>query len=157
MISLTFPEPPSSNRYWRNVNGRMVLSKAAKDYRATVALACLRSRLGAPLAGDVAVTLKWFRSRKSGDLDNRIKQALDALQGVVVANDSLVCELHCYRADDKTNPRLEVSIATIPETSMLDTANDTIAVRAAVQRVGVLPLPDTFDVTNLLEDEHDPI
>lgn len=110
-IHLTLPEPPSSNRYWRNVNGRMVLSKDAKTYRATVAIACLRARIKAPFTGSVAVSLWWFRGRKSGDLDNRIKQALDALQGTVVADDSQVCELHCYRDDDKGNPRLEVRIS----------------------------------------------
>ena len=112
-VILTLPEPPSSNRYWRNVNGRMVLSKDAKTYRASVSVACMRARIRSPITGPVAVTLRWFRGRKSGDLDNRIKQTLDSIQGVIVGDDAQVCELHCYREDDKTNPRLELEVKSL--------------------------------------------
>lgn len=112
-IELTLPEPPSSNRYWRNVNGRMILSKEAREYRKAVALTCLRVFRGEPMVGPVSVTLVWHRGRKSGDLDNRIKQALDALQGSLIGDDAQICELHCFRADDKADPRLEVFVSPI--------------------------------------------
>ena len=32
-ITLDLPWPPTANRYWRNVNGRMVLSRAGREYR----------------------------------------------------------------------------------------------------------------------------
>lgn len=105
-VTLTLPEPPSANRWWRMVNGRMILSKAARQYKAD--LAVLRGYRVAD--GPVAVTLYWYRGRKSGDLDKRIGVALDALQGVLFENDSQIVELVAYRFDDAANPRLVVTV-----------------------------------------------
>lgn len=63
----------------------------------------------------LAVTLRVYRKRKSGDLDNFAKAALDALQrSGWIANDRQVVELHMYRADDATNPRIELTLDTEP-------------------------------------------
>jgi Holliday junction resolvase RusA-like endonuclease len=59
---------------------------------------------------NVSITLKVYRARKSGDLDNRIKPLLDALQGVAFYDDKQVIEIHAFRFDDKHNPRVEVTI-----------------------------------------------
>ena len=61
-----------------------------------------------PTAKPVALTLRWYRGRRSGDLSNRIKICEDSLQGIVYVNDNQIVELHAYRHDDKANPRLEV-------------------------------------------------
>lgn len=101
-ITLTLPVPPSANRWWRNVNGRMVTSQTAREYKATVRVAVLSKRRYFTLPfpkGDVAVSITWTRERKSGDLDKRLGVALDALQGVMYANDAQVVELHAYRVD----------------------------------------------------------
>ena len=63
-----------------------------------------------PTSKPVAVTLQWYRGRHAGDLDNRIKCALDALQGAAYANDNQVTELHAYRHDDKGKGRMEVVV-----------------------------------------------
>lgn len=109
MIFLTLPEPPSSNRFYRNFRGRMVMSTEGKAYKSSVYGRCLVAKIQ-PLTGDLSVTLKWFRARKSGDLDNRGKIALDSLQGHCYENDSQIVELHLYRDDDESNPRLEVTV-----------------------------------------------
>ena len=79
-VELLLPYPPSVNRYWRNVRGRMVTSKAGRDYKRDV-LACVLETNSA----------KQFRRRLSveiiarppdkrrRDLDNTLKAALDAL------------------------------------------------------------------------------
>lgn len=106
---LVLPEPPSVNRYWRIMRNRAVKTDAARAYVQTVAVHAKNAkvkRTGKP----VAVTLQWYRGRKSGDLDNRAKCTLDSLQGVAYANDSQVVELHMYRHDDAANPRMEVVI-----------------------------------------------
>lgn len=77
-MKLTLPAPPSANRYWRNVRGRMVLSREAKDYKRAVGI--LAAHL-TPTTKPVAVLLDWYRGRKAGDLDNRLKQSLDATRG----------------------------------------------------------------------------
>lgn len=107
---LVLPEPPSSNRYWRVMRGRAVKSDAARAYQNSVMLAARKVKRTAKA---VAVTMHWYRGRKAGDLDNRAKVALDAMQGVVYERDSQVTELHMYRHDDKANPRLEVVVREI--------------------------------------------
>ena len=110
-VTITLPEPPSANRYWRHVNGRTILSADARTYRQAVANACLRNRVLTPLDGEVAVTFRWFRARKSGDLDNRTKQLFDAMQGCLLRSDAQIVELHGYRDDtDRSNPRVELTI-----------------------------------------------
>jgi len=103
------PLPPSVNRYWRSYRGRVVVSAAAKAYRATVA-ALMHTHQLEPLAGPVCVSITVYRERKAGDLDNRIKIVLDAMQGIFYTNDKQVTELHCYLADDKHKPRCIVDV-----------------------------------------------
>ena len=108
-VTLTLPEPPSANRWWRNVNGRMVTSEAARKYKADVAVYGTIAR-AKPIAGPVSVLIHWYRGRKSGDLDKRVGILLDSLQGVAFENDSQVVELHAFRRDDKDNPRVEITV-----------------------------------------------
>jgi crossover junction endodeoxyribonuclease RusA len=113
-IKLTLPYPPSANRYWRNYNGRMVVSDEARVYKELVAYEWLAQSHGADcLEGNVSLTLKVYRPRKSGDLSNRIKVLEDALNGLAYEDDSQVKELHAYRYDDKLNPRVEVEIEAV--------------------------------------------
>lgn len=113
-LHLTMPEPPSANRYWRHVGTKVLLAKEAREYRAMGRVAYAEStgtlRVRFP-EGPIAITLRWFRGRKSGDLDNRIKQALDALAGCAYTDDSQIEELHCFRYDAPRKARLEVTIS----------------------------------------------
>lgn len=112
--SFTLPEPPSANRWWRKFNNRMVLSPEARKYKAMVAGYQLRSdtqfhRFDFPTT--ITVTVVWYRSRKSGDLDKRLGVLLDALQGVAYDNDNQIVELYAIRSDDDhKNPRVEVTV-----------------------------------------------
>lgn len=111
VTSLTLPVPPSSNRFWRKFRNRIVLSEEARAYKAAVA-----ERFGnaQPEAGPVAVFIDWYRARKSGDLDRRLSVLLDALQGVAYCNDRQIVELHARRFEDRSNPRVEVTIDANP-------------------------------------------
>lgn len=113
VLRLTLPEPPSSNRYWRHARGRTYLSSEATTYRRTVAEAYAGSDRGTAVAFPeqaIAVSLTWYRGRRSGDLDNRIKQVLDSLQGIAYTNDAQIVELHAYRQDAPRHGRLEVTV-----------------------------------------------
>lgn len=111
-MTITLPFPPSGNRYWRMWQGRMVVSTEARQYKETVGW-LVKAASPDWLTGNVALTIKIYRPQKRGDLDNRIKIVLDALQGSVYANDSQVAELHLYLDDDKHNPRVEVKVREI--------------------------------------------
>lgn len=100
MIRLTLIYPVSANRYWRVFGGRVVHSTEARKYREWVAIKARESRVQ-PLAGPVAVhvalcpelTKKGEASKTRLDLDNCIKVALDALQGIAFSNDKQVVKL----------------------------------------------------------------
>jgi crossover junction endodeoxyribonuclease RusA len=105
---LTLPFPPSGNRLWRNYRGRTVKSAEARQYQ--VAAAWRAKLAGAVLHdGAVGLELRFYRPARRGDLDNRLKILLDSLQGVLYHDDKQVRELHCYLADCKADPRVEVT------------------------------------------------
>ena len=111
-MRLVLPMPPSANRYWRTFRNVVVVSEEARAYKAGVKASALEQ--GATLlSGDVAVYIDVYRSRKAGDLDNRIKVALDALKGIAFEDDKQVVEIHARRFDDKNNGRIEITVETV--------------------------------------------
>lgn len=111
---MRLPVPPSANRWWRNVNGRMVTSREARAYKEAIPrLAGRQTLILAPT--QVAISIVWYRAMKSGDLDKRVGVVLDALQGVLYENDRQIVELHAYRAEDpKREGWIEVDVREIP-------------------------------------------
>lgn len=100
-VHLELPEPPSANRYWRHVGHNVVVSREAKAYRDVVTAAYLkayRAKVAFPTQA-VAVRLAWYRGRKAGDLDNRIKQILDCLRRLAYADDKQICAITAVRYD----------------------------------------------------------
>lgn len=96
------PEPVSTNRLWRRGRTRAGRAVTVKSQRAAMdqeAAAWLFSRC-APLGGDVALRALWVRSRRSGDVDNRLKAMLDALKGVAYGDDAQVARLTIERTDE---------------------------------------------------------
>lgn len=108
-VKLVLPYPPTSNHRLMAIRGRLVKSPAAREYAARVRWIAL-SQKATPLDGEVSVAVSAFRPRRSGDLDNVLKIALDAVKGVAWHDDSQVVELHAYRFEDKADPRLVVVI-----------------------------------------------
>ena len=106
-LTFTMPVPPSSNRWWRKWKNRMVLSDEAREYKLLVAKAYRR----AELKGDIAVSLTWYRERRSGDLDKRLGVILDSLQGIAYASDAQITQLTAKRVDDPKNARVIVTVS----------------------------------------------
>lgn len=98
MIRLVLPYPVSANRYWRVFGGRVVHSAEARSYRNVVQI---KARGVTPMEGPVSVhvalcpemTAKGVASKTRLDLDNCLKVALDALQGIAFSNDKQVVKL----------------------------------------------------------------
>lgn len=104
--------PPSANRYWRQrKQGGVYVSDEAQSYKDETALLARSQGLKTPIEGDVAVAFRFYRARKSGDLDNRLKVLIDALKGVAYHDDKQITEIHAYRFDDAKDPRVEIEIA----------------------------------------------
>ena len=102
--AFTLPLPPSANRYWRVFSNRIVVTDEARSYKQAI---YYQLREYTPLRQDVGVNFTVFRPARRGDLDNYTKIMFDALNGLVWLDDSQVVEIHSFRADDKTNPRVE--------------------------------------------------
>ena len=108
-MKITLDTPPSANRYWRMVQGRMVRSREANDYKAYAGLICNTAGME-PLDGNVALYVDVYRPAKRGDLDNFLKVLGDSLQGYAYHNDAQIVEIHARRYDDPRNPRVEITV-----------------------------------------------
>ena len=106
------PTPERTNAIWRQWKGRTLVSA---KHRADKATAPQRFGIAEPFAGDVAVRMLWVRHRRSGDVDSRIKAALDLLTAMGVwHDDAQVARLEVERSDDPTRaPGLYVDVWTI--------------------------------------------
>ena len=103
----TMPVSESVNHAYATFNGRRVKSKGLR-----VGLAEAQKRFPrTPLHGDVGVSITWFRAKRQGDVDNRLKATLDFLKGIAWADDAAVADLRIIRIDDPCEQaRLEVEV-----------------------------------------------
>lgn len=110
--------PVSANRYWRSFGGRMVISTDARHYKGMAAWRWAQA--GNVLhAGPVLVEMLLHpRTTKSGeasksrlDLDNCLKVAIDALNGVAFADDKQVRKLVAEVADPIPGGGLSVRVS----------------------------------------------
>lgn len=86
MIGCALPFPPSVNSIWRAVDGRNILSKSYRAWRAHAAQVIALKRPGT-IAGPYTISILADRpDRRRRDLDNLLKPVGDALQqsGVIV-------------------------------------------------------------------------
>ncbi len=117
-MRLILPYPVSANRYWRIWRNRAVRSAQAEAYRETVRR--IAQEAGEmPSEGSVAVRLRLIpKANKDGsasktviDLDNALKVALDALQGIAYHNDRQVRRIAAeYGSEPKQGGGLAVEI-----------------------------------------------
>lgn len=92
VIELKLPYPPSANKYWRRVGQRLVLSRAARQFRRRVydlwfVQKYVFRRDG---FGGAAVALKLLihpPDRRKRDLDNLLKPICDAVAGAGLIED----------------------------------------------------------------------
>jgi crossover junction endodeoxyribonuclease RusA len=114
LIELELPFPPSVNTYWRNFNGRMLISKKGREYRKTVADQVLIQKGAKHYAGKIKLTIEaWRPDERKRDLDNLLKAPLDALTHAgVYTDDQLIVDLRIYWANDKGG-KLKVKVEEI--------------------------------------------
>jgi crossover junction endodeoxyribonuclease RusA len=102
MIELTLPWPPTVNTYWRNFNGRTIISAKGREYRKAVADQVLIQHAAKHVDYAVKVEIKAYRpDRRRRDLDNLLKALLDAMTSAgVMEDDALIADLRIYWADE---------------------------------------------------------
>lgn len=112
MTTITLDYPPSANRYWRHDRGVTHRSTQADAYIAGVVWTCKLAGLE-PVTDDVRLSVRVYRPRRAGDLDNTLKVLIDAMRGWAYEDDGQIAEIHAVRFEDKARPRVEVEITTI--------------------------------------------
>jgi crossover junction endodeoxyribonuclease RusA len=102
-IDITVPWPPSTNQYWRQYQGRMLISAQGRKYReAIIQQVWLEGKIKR-ITGDLKVTIEAFRpDERRRDLDNLLKSTLDALAHAgLYEDDSQIKDLRIYWAAEK--------------------------------------------------------
>ena len=102
MIEITLPWPPSVNTYWRNFDGRMIISARGREYRETVGDQMTLQKMVKHFRGQLKVEIEAFRpDKRRRDLDNLLKATLDGLAHAgVYEDDSQIVDLRIYWAKD---------------------------------------------------------
>ena len=117
MLTVSLAYPPSTNRLVRMANGIAYTPKAVKNWTKDAGLR-LRAAGARMMEGKVAVTVLLHpKATKAGvpfkrrlDLDNAIKAALDACQGIVFTDDKQVVELSAILTEAIPGGGLTVTI-----------------------------------------------
>lgn len=114
MMELILPFPPSVNSYWRQFQGRTLISKKGREYRLAVAEQVLIQKGAKHYSGKVKLTIEaWRPDDRRRDLDNLLKAPLDALTHAgVYDDDHLIVDLRIYWAEEKGG-KLKVKIEEI--------------------------------------------
>jgi crossover junction endodeoxyribonuclease RusA len=101
-IEMTLPWPPSVNTYWRNFDGRMIISARGREYRETVGDQITLQKMVKHFKGQLRVEIEAFRpDKRRRDLDNLLKATLDGLAHAgVYEDDSQIVDLRIYWAKD---------------------------------------------------------
>ena len=109
------PWPPSVNRYYRTVNGRMLISAEGRKYRKQVAEWCLVNRFNR--WGGLRLEIKILAcppDRRRRDLDNLLKAMLDAMEHAgIYENDSQIDDLRITRGPVEKGGAMYVNIQAI--------------------------------------------
>jgi crossover junction endodeoxyribonuclease RusA len=86
--SIELPWPPSVNAYWRNVNGKSLISRAGRQYRQAVQAAVLVAGGRKDLLGLLSVSIIAVPpDARRRDIDNVLKAPLDGLAKAGVYDD----------------------------------------------------------------------
>ena len=118
MIEIKLPWPPSTNRVWRNVKGRTILSADGRMYREVVGMHCLASKIaGKRLSGRLSVRFIINPpDRRRRDIDNLVKVPLDALTHAAVwLDDSQIDEMYMRRKEVKKDGEITIQISELTE------------------------------------------
>jgi Holliday junction resolvase RusA-like endonuclease len=119
VLHILVPGPPVPCGRARTGKGKTFTPQRTRDYEQLVAamsrLAVSKARWAPPEGSTFAVTLDVYRARRTGDVDNYLKAALDGMNGIVFADDRLVVAATVRLHVDTAYPRAEIAVETAVE------------------------------------------
>ncbi|AIK95926.1 RusA family crossover junction endodeoxyribonuclease [Candidatus Odyssella acanthamoebae] len=111
MIAISLPWPPSANRYWRTYQGRMIISREAREYRTLVGNLVSKLSINKCLGRLEVVLATYPPDRRKRDLDNLLKVVFDSLQkAMVYEDDSQIDKITIQRFQVIKGGNIEVEI-----------------------------------------------
>lgn len=114
MVAFELPFPPSSNTYYRRGRYATYLGPSGRAFKTLVAelISTQGQGIDLPLEGRLSVFLSLYSpTRRSYDIDNRIKAVLDSLQDAgVFENDEQIDELCIARKEVTKGGKCKVVI-----------------------------------------------
>src|SRR5262249_24075445 len=156
-LRLVLPLPPSINHQYATVQGRRVLSRTGREFKALVA-AEMESWLDEHPLFDVALFQRrylaltitfYFASVLRRDLDGGLKIAQDALCEALGVNDNLVIEIHLSKRVDRHCPRIEAHLTALtgegPEGPAPTQSRQRVSLEVGKEADGAPPLPVHLD------------
>ncbi|MCO6547921.1 MAG: RusA family crossover junction endodeoxyribonuclease [Gilliamella sp.] len=117
MITLVLPFPPSMNTYWRNLNGRTLLSVKGRKYKTAVIVAVYEQlkKKPKPITDNVAVKVEFYPPNNiRRDMDNHFKALFDSLTTAGVwVDDSQIKQIESDWCESIKNGKLLINIKLI--------------------------------------------
>lgn len=111
---LFLPWPPSVNSAWRHHNGRVLVSKALREWR-KIAEHQLTYQKAKPVPGEVTVIIHLYPpNRRKYDIDNKLKAILDLLVNAKIIEDdncNIVRQItvkHCAVCNDNSGAQVYI-------------------------------------------------
>ena len=112
-ITIELPFPPTANRYWQPVRGRLIKTKRALNYRNLVSTLLLKNsneiRKWNPETDKdtrtlaIAVAVHYPKKKgPDGDIDNLLKVLIDCLEGSLFENDRQIRHVQISRENQET-------------------------------------------------------
>ena len=118
MTHITLPYPPSANRLWRVTSRGTYRTATAEAFKG---IAGWRAKAAGMklLEGEIRITVILHpkqpkrpspRTIRCLDLDNALKAALDALQGIAYENDSQIVEIRALKGEPIPGGGLSIEV-----------------------------------------------
>jgi len=90
------------------------MTKMGKELKESYGWQAKAQWKGKMLVMPVSVTIAlYFGDKRARDIDNYHKLSLDALSGIVYADDSQIQKMTVEKFYDKENPRIEIEVLTL--------------------------------------------
>lgn len=120
------PYPPSTNRLWRNGSGRTYQTAEAKAFKGLAAIQAKRAGLEMRTGPVELIVILHPKKPKRDtgrpvrcmDLDNALKAAQDALQGIAYVNDSQIVSIRAIKGDPVPCGALSVEVRAVKKCLM---------------------------------------
>jgi crossover junction endodeoxyribonuclease RusA len=115
-VHFTLSLPPSINQQYATINGRRVLSRAARRWKAEAAQRLQQVHFPEPFLqtlrnGYLAVFIDfYFETPLRRDLDGGLKITQDAICETLSVDDRRVVDIHLVKRIDPLRPRVEVEL-----------------------------------------------